>query len=315
MRSLAEIEEILARTKHHFQDRYDIESLRRDLELGGERVEPFLDFVPIRLTTIVEHSVRGAVQQAVDHGEPFRATGIRMISKLSGKFVAEALAAVSQQKVTIGQLASLGFSVGNLAEILNTLETVFGANLREEFSVIQTKWTEPEKNIGRPIIDDLEETFSAMNRLLIVRHILVHERPRELPYSRADLDLFIKHSESFVDALHWIVVSTLYGSVPYTQTEMNIKAGAKAAELQGQLDALRGGSTETFAEPKSPLEEREYHWDKFCDLTAQNYAGYFDDGWPGTIAPLLYASAREAMTEWRLKNLKEFGSRWGPEDV
>ena len=312
MRSLTEIEEIVVRSKHHIQDQYDINHLRQDLERAAGAAKPFLDFVPIRLTTIIEHSLRGVVQDAVDHGEPYKAVGIRMISKWSGRTVAEALAAFSEKKVTIGQLVSFGFSVGNLAEILSTLEGIFGADLRDEFSAVETKWSEPEKNTDGPIINNLEQTLSTIDRLLKVRHIVVHERPLEPPYSRTDVDMFIEHAGRFVRALHWIVVGKLYGTVPYTQTEMNIQAGDKARALQDQLDILRGGSAESFEKPKTPIAKREFHWDKFCDLTAQNYAGYLDEGPPGTIAPLLYASAREALNEWRISTFRKYGSRWHP---
>lgn len=311
-KSAAEIEAIAARGRFHELVRYEIGELRHHLSQAGDAAKPFLDLIPIRLVTIIELSVRGSVMRAIDHGDPFRSAGIATMSRWSGKVVADAMQAISEKRVTIGEIVSHGFSIGRLPEILATLVAIFGPTTRDDFAIIQTRWTEPDKNTGVPIIADIDETFATLDRLLHVRHILVHERPVEQPYSPSDLGTFLDHTERFTDALNWILVSRIFGTVPYTQTEMNIQSSQRAQERVAELDLLRGGNKEFFANPKNTLEEREYHWDKFCHITAENYAGYLDNGWPGTIAPLIYASAVQAMVEWRIKNFKEFGEPWNP---
>lgn len=315
--SPSEIREIAARSQNHGASEYAVKQLRTDLEKAGIGAKPFLDFIPIRLVTIIEHEVRGVIKEAVDHGEPYRTRGIAIIGKWSGKTVAEALLAVAQKEITIGQLVAHGFSVGRLSDIAAILEVVLGVNVATEFSTIRTRWVEEEKNEPDPIISDKEATFRIIEKLFQVRHILVHERPwpTELPYKRETVDEFLDHAELFVKAMEWIKVSKLYSRVPYTQSEMNIQAGRSAREKQDKLDALRGGDRAKFQYPKSYIEEIEYHWDKFCDLFANRYAGYFDEGPPGTIAPFLYASAMEAMTEWRIQNILDFSSPWNPAEL
>lgn len=309
-KSPSEIIEIASRSVHHVQAKSALHKLQHDLQQAGEAAEPFLDFVPIRLTTIIEHVVRSSVRRVVDHGEPYSSRGMKMLSKLSGKVIVEALLAFSERKITIGQLVSYSFSTGRLSEILGTLGAIFETDICQEFSTISTKWTEPEKNQVGPIISDVEGNFAAVDTFLKIRHILVHELPKDCPYSKNDMAFFIEQAELFVEALDWLVVSRLYDSVPYTQLEMNAQASDEAKIASDELDALRGGSTKRFAKPQTPEEEIEYYWDKFCDLSARKYAGYLDDGWPGTIAPLLYSSAFRAMTEWRIESIQRWRSPW-----
>jgi hypothetical protein len=107
-----------------------------------------------------------------------------------------------------------------------------------------------------------------------------------------------------------MVVGRLRGKVPRTQTEMNLQAGERAAKAASTLNALRGGSEEKFEKPTTPVAEMEYHWDRFCHLAAQQYAGYLEKDRPGTIAAMMYASEKTRLPEWRIDQMQEHLHWW-----
>ena len=57
------------------------------------------------------------------------------------------------------------------------------------------------------------KTLSQLDRLLRVRHILVHELPRVRPYAEEELPDFLAHAKQFLTALEWLQVGHLYGKV------------------------------------------------------------------------------------------------------
>jgi hypothetical protein len=314
MKTPDQIAEIESRSATRSRDLYDISSLKHDIDNSGEHALPFLDFIPIRLVTIIEHSVRGAIQEAVDQSTIYSDRAIAGIAKFSGKHLAQILKTFSEGRVTIGQIASHAFSAGSTSEIISSLNAIFDKDITKALASTRTKWAEEEKNEDETIIEDINATLSSIEKLLLVRHILVHERPTHAPYLKDDIPIFIYSAHKFVRALEWFVIGELYGTIPYTQSQMNADASAKSRAAQNTLDELRGGTEFAFRQPSTKQEEIEYHWDAFCRLSSQNYAGYLDDGFTGTISPLLYADAFHFMTEWRIQQFKNYGSRWEPSD-
>jgi hypothetical protein len=60
-RTPAKIMEALARGHSSMRGEYEIDDLRRDWESSKGAAKPFMDFIPIRLVTIIENSVREVV--------------------------------------------------------------------------------------------------------------------------------------------------------------------------------------------------------------------------------------------------------------
>src|SRR5579863_9344675 len=270
----AEIMEVLARGRNPSSGEYAIRNLQRDWERSQEAAKPFMDFIPIRLVTIIETSVREAVVRAVDHGEPYTSRGLSLIAKSPAKAVGDTLLAIKKQRITLGHLASFGFPVGRMDEIIGALTTIFGERFSDELAAARTQWSEDEDRDLSPIITNFPGTIGCLDRLFRTRHILVHEQPRERPYVEEEIAGLFLHSAQFVAALKWMLIGRLYGRVPRTQLGMNMQAGQETKEAQAELAALRSGTVEDFADPKPPLAELEHHWDRYCELSAQLRAGY-----------------------------------------
>ena len=307
-RTLAEIMEASARGRGHSIGEYEVADLQHDWERTKGAAKPFMDFIPILLVTILENSVREVVARAVDHGQPYAARGLSMIARFRDRAIADTLLAFKEERITLGDLASHGFSTGRMDEIISALTTIFGDSFRDELAAIQTLWSEDEGQDLPPIITDLGVTIGCLDRLLQTRHILVHEQPRDKPYAEKDLPEFFSHTVEFISAVEWVLIGKLYSSVPRTQLAMNVQAKEKMDEAQAELDALRGGVSEDFADMKSPLAELEHHWDRYCDLSAQVRAGYISEDQPGSVAPLVYGIERARLTRWRIDEIRRLKS-------
>src|SRR5439155_6355439 len=120
-RTPAEIMEALARGRSPLNGELAIEDLRRDWQRGEGAGKLFMDFIPIRLVTIIENSIREVIARAVDHGQPYTSRGLSLIAKFPPKAVAETLVALREQRITLGHLASHGFSTGRVDEIVGAL--------------------------------------------------------------------------------------------------------------------------------------------------------------------------------------------------
>jgi len=285
---------------------YEIGTLQHRWETGGQAAKPFQDFFPIRLVTIFETSIRDIAKQAVNHGPPYAQRGMELVARWPSKTILDALHAINQKDLTLGDFVSHGLPTGRMDEVLSTLGIIFGKTFREDLANSRTRWIEDEEEgIEAPLlITNLSETIGCLDRLLQVRHILVHERPRECPYQADDLPTFFDHAGQFLGGLDWLLVNRLHGAVPRTQAGMNVAAGERAAIAQAELDELRGGTRDRFQEPKSPVEEIEFHWDRFCELSADRQAGYFSSELTGSMAPLIWSSKMEKLLQWRIGQIK-----------
>lgn len=189
---------------------------------------------------------------------------------------------------------------GRVEEIIASLQSVLGDTLRADLATATTRWIENEHNEKGPIVRDLDETLAGVERVLQVRHIVVHEARLRRPYRPDEFPAFFEHTSQFTNALNWLVVGRLYGQVPYTQSEMNIQASASA---KAALDELASVRSEKYPRPSGARQRVEKAWDKFAEQVAREEAGLNTKKWPGSIAPKLYARELEEVTRWRIQHI------------
>jgi hypothetical protein len=96
--------EALSRRRSPVRGEYAVGNLRRHWESVGGAAAALMDFIPIRLVTIIENSIREVVATAVDHGQPYAARALSLIAKS----VAETLLAVREQRVPSGIWCHMG---------------------------------------------------------------------------------------------------------------------------------------------------------------------------------------------------------------
>jgi hypothetical protein len=288
---------------------YKMDSLLSSWKKASDNEIPMSNYIIIRLVTLLEVQIRQTIREMIDHGNPYRINGTRIIKKWSQETLIDSMLAIKDDRITFGGFVAHGVSVNTIDEILSNLEAVFGESFKPELAASTVRWTEDVEKGGdlKPLIEDLGKTIVCIKKLLTVRHIVVHEIPKIRPYSEEEIPEFVLHAKQFATALEWLVVAKRWGTAPRTQEMMNRRASQRSKEAQMKLDELRGGTEKNFSNPKSAKEEIEFHWDRFVDLSSKLEAGYLDGrGGHGSMAPMIFARTKERLTKIRLKEIERF---------
>jgi Lysozyme inhibitor LprI len=298
----------LSKFAHHIIS-YRIIELQKLWDADRSSVQPLADMVPVRLVAYLENAIRVAVKQLVDFGSPFNARGIKLLARGSIKDSATLLLAVHTDQVSLGDLISHSISTNDMGSIINTLELIIGENFKHDISSIRNRFeVEIEHKPDVPIIDDLDQTIRIINRMIEVRHIVIHEMPTKTPYKSDDLGCFIGHAYQFISALEWLVMELQFGRVPLTQADINIDAGKRAEESREKLDAILTIITSQIddSEVRERFLNTQPTWETFINLQADARAGRVGkhSRFPGSMAPMRYANEVEARINERIADLE-----------
>jgi hypothetical protein len=282
---------------------YEINSLERLVANLDENSKAFLEFVPVKLVTLIENTVRGQVEYLVESGEPYTSRAIEAITRLSSRNLAQSLKYFTTKQLTIAQLAAHGFSISSLSDVFSVLGNIYDiGNVGEILESQTTRWSEDVGLDAIPIIKDASKTIKCVQQIFEARHIAVHEVVHFSAPSRDVAMEYIEHAQQFIGAIEWMGIQAVQGVTPRTQSGMTRCAAENALKWSKELDVLRGGSAKDFIEPKTPVEQLEHHWDEFVRLTGDRCGGFLDEKHPGSIAPMLRASGMERLWRWRVEN-------------
>jgi hypothetical protein len=191
------------------------------------------------VVTFFEAAVRTAVQQLVDFGTPFNARGVKVLARGSIRDSATLLLAIHADQVSLGDVVAYSISTHDIGNVISAFELLIGNDFKQRIASIRDRReVELDKKPDDPIIPDLNQTLSMLNRVLEVRHIVIHEIPAEPPYKSDDLGRFIDHTYKFVSALEWLVTELRLGKVPLTRADMNTEQRRRTTEAREDLTAL-----------------------------------------------------------------------------
>ena len=270
---------------------YEVHSVQAAWENDEKKSEYLSDFVVIRLATLLENAARGTVQHLVDHGAPYTANGVKLLAKGSIKDAAALLLAIHEEQLSLGSLVAHSISTNNVSGIINSLDAVVGEDIKTKLLSVRDSWrAEVEKKPDEPIIKNLSETISTVERVLKTRHIVVHELPQKRPYQRDEVSAFIQEIKNFLLALELVVSGMLYGKVRMTQTDINIRSYEQAKEVGYELGVLLQKIEKHIDDDEimAHFKKTQATWEEFVSMQAEQRAGRVGQ-WkhnPGTIAPL-----------------------------
>jgi hypothetical protein len=206
-------------------------------------------------------------------------------------------------------LVAYSISTNDIGSVISAFEVLIGDDFKQRIALIRDRReVELYKKPDEPIISDLNQTLSTLNRVLQVRHIVIHEIPAEPPYESDDVGRFIDHAHNFVSALEWLVSELRFGKMPLTQADMNTWQRRRATEARGRLDGILAKITENIDDPEvgEHFLKTQQTWEMFIKLQADERAGRVGKHGksPGTISPLLYASEIETRVNERILDLE-----------
>jgi uncharacterized protein YecT (DUF1311 family) len=282
-----------------------VEQLRRIFDGRGNSDSTVIEFIPIRLVTILEVFLRETIREIVDSGEPYlsRAEKLTKGMKIDLAFAAH----VDQENLSIGDFVAHAVPLSRLESILATLSNLiedFAQKLKGSFP----RWTEEKPDWPlSPIIGDYDSTIGQIKKLLETRNVLAHELPERPVVEDSDIPDFLKAITEFVEACDWVVVAELQGSVARTQIQMNLDAGYELSELEGELDDRMNALRQVAGISREMVDEVQMGWEKFAELEANLIASQVEGG---SMHSMVWASAKANLTADRIEQIKRIIDEW-----
>ena len=273
-------------------------SERRDSE------REFIDFIPMRLVTIIEVFFREIIREIVDNGQPYidRAEKLVRGAKIDFIFASN----VHVQKLSIGDIVAHSVPFSNPTQIISYMSGLI-PDYVQRLRVSHPRWSEEKASWPQaPIISNYDVTLGNLAKLFEIRHILTHEIPSKPVYDIRELDALIASTADFLDATDWVVIEVLRGETPQTQTAMNSQAGndLRTAE-QEMVNVIAAIKTRGEVE-HSLIDKFQEAWNAYADREADMHASLVEGG---SMYPLVWASAKAEVVDQRIKSLRWWISR------
>ncbi|AUH35757.1 lysozyme inhibitor LprI family protein [Paracoccus tegillarcae] len=158
-----------------------------------------------------------------------------------------------------------------------------------------------------PIVADYDVMMTSLARLFEVRHVLTHELPTGTVFDSKELSDLIDATSTFVEATDWSVIDVLRGSVPQTQSGMNIVAGEDLRREEEELEAILRKVAALPRIDGDALQELQAAWADFANRHAGLLASQVEGG---SMYPLLWAGEKASLVRDRITQLKGILDGW-----
>lgn len=268
--------------------------------------EELVRYFPVAIIACVEGYFRMAIRDLVDAGEPFLSNAEKVGPSLKIEF--ELLRAVHGKSVTVGELISHGVQLSRLEHIDSTLSALLGKGLLASLGTVTDRWEhEVMGKPSAPIVAEPDAVFADVARTFELRHIICHEIASAYTITGPEVERCFQSCVLFLRAADELVSETLHPGAPLTQADMNTAAGESLrranARLEEGLADLRSRADEWSVRA---LDDAQTHWQAYRDAWANFSAG--DPAASGTIWPVIYLSAAEAVVARRIEEVEAFRS-------
>ncbi len=261
-------------------------------------------YFPVALIACVEGYFRMAIKDLVDSGEPYLSNAEKPASSLKLDF--SLLRAVYGKAVTVGELVAHGVQLSRLEHIEAVFSSLLGKGFLEALRTTTDRWAHEVKGEpSTPILAKPDFIFADVARTFELRHIICHEIASAYEIESAEVAQCFESCVSFLRAADELISETIHLGAPLTQTDMNIAAGKSLSEKRAQLaEAMVALKSRLDVTEMATFEEAQANWQSYCDAWANFVAGERAGG--GTIWPLIYAGAAEAVVIRRIEEINGF---------
>jgi uncharacterized protein YecT (DUF1311 family) len=295
------------RISHFAYGRWQLDDLRRQFE-GADKHQKYVQrYFPIAIVTTMEVFVRLGIKHLIDYGPPFSERAEPLARHI--KFDYAMIKSLEGRAVTVGDIVAHSLSLNRLEQIDFAFSNLIGEDfLKKIAGVVDRVEVEIHKKSATPIIQNPDETYGNIKRLLEVRHVLVHELPEKFELGANDVEEFFEAAKGFMRAIIALIWDLVAPGTPLTQHDMNVEAGHRLANKEKELAEFLGEriaelrASDQSARADKLLEVQEC-WREFVNLDAE-FQAFNNKG--GTIWPLIHAGAAERLTESRLADLQKF---------
>lgn len=294
------IEEIRSRGANISIHESQISELSHWLSLQKSCDRISLSFVPIRLFTIIEVTLRDLLRQLIDRGGKFLENARTLWGKEKLDF--DILLGLQGKRVSLGELISHSISLNSIEQILAAFETL-DPSFKNNISTAKNRWKiEIHEAPDVPIISDINRTISDLKSLIEKRHILTHEIPNTEIASEVENETFISSTLDFLSAIEW----HYSGDQPLTQLAMNITAYKNYQSAKREMEHFYSELSESN---KLNAELLEISQKLFLDLAEANANLEAEQVSGGSMHPMLHSLGLESCYRERIKYLKNWLSK------
>lgn len=268
-----------------------------------------IKYVPIAIVACMENFYRNAVQELIDHGDPYAARATKLIQNADVKPDYEILLAIQGRRFTLGEFVSHTMPLSSLEGINRVLAGLLDQDflsLVKKVDLESKLWERTHLTIRR-LEDKAPEIFDGVKRTIELRNAFAHEPPDLLS---PDDDLINEIAEGFESTKLFLIAADVYffrllhagePEAP-TQSEMNQYASMKFHEAEAKLEEQLKIYKEFLDPPEvQRLNEFQRYWREFADKRAKLLA-HWPDG--GTIMPTVIASELKSFTETRIEEVE-----------
>lgn len=211
----------------------------RDVAAEWQRLQSallhFTDYVPVKIVNVIENTFRSSIRRIVDSKKEYKANSFVLLKQHTQKMgVAEitmTMKHIDGREFSWGEFISHIVPCNFLEDIVHAFQNTMGGDFKMRIGAVHERWVEDD-GLGQPIIENTNETFGTINKILQIRHIIVHETPECKPYDASSISMYLHHAIRFVDALSWLVIADIEGSIAKTEEEKSrIKREAYLSKL------------------------------------------------------------------------------------
>lgn len=259
----------------------------------------------MRITTCVEVYTREIIRELIDTG----GTHLESVSKLVKNPKLDLVFAthLAGQQLSVGDFIAHAVSINSIDAVMSAFSTLivdFGQKLRSS----HPRWSEEVESWPLdPILVDYDQTMRTLARMFEARHVLTHELPDCPTIQKTEVKLFCEAARNFIAACDWVVVSELHESLPRTQMGMNIDASGKLDEASNELEMALELVSGLSGMNIDLLNKSQAKWLEFVEIEATVIASQVEGG---SMYPMLWASAKEDLTQHRIAQLKSTFGKW-----
>ncbi|WP_155982268.1 lysozyme inhibitor LprI family protein [Xanthobacter sp. 126] len=287
---------------------WEIPKLKRTWEEKEGILSELCDFIPMRLVTYIEVFVRESIKDLIDYGSPFleRSESIAKGAKIDFAVIV----GLHGKKLSAGDIVAHSLSINEPSRIIAYFSALI-PNFVDKIKNSHELWEEQREEWPlKPIMSDYNLVMERLGRIFIVRHVVTHELPQGRSFELAEIDGFFEAAISFLDAIQWVIVGEISGSVPKTQFSMNRGAVERLDNKTEELEMLAKKIALNPAINGELFEKSQISWKEYAEKLAEFEASAVLGG---TMYRLVWAGSLADETVRRIKVLRDWAENEGIE--
>jgi hypothetical protein len=172
-----------------------IDEIERNLSKHGVDIET-LKYFPVALVTVIEVHTKAYIQALVDGNEE-----AALRAETTIKFEPRVVLALVGKKVSFGEIIAHSFTARSLLEINAYISKLIDRDYLETIKKIDDKFMpDRKKESGEIVLENPSRIFKVLNDLFELRHIVVHEIPKDIDLDRAAISDQIQAARMYLRA-------------------------------------------------------------------------------------------------------------------